>query len=233
MSFKLRDRRKGIPNGFMYRQALTGWESWKIDENTKWDFFLLCRKLQEHRLSNPKYKLSTSMAAIESEVDASNAARVAAMPNSESYVVSTDTAPSFQSPPQTTLLRRAVGAVNKIAAGAETISDFIDSGESPVAQELAESRAAVCVKCPLNEKGDLSRFFTIPAAERIRKQIEVKEGRGLKTSVDEKLNICGACLCTLKLKVWFPLPFIVKHMSEDVKVQLDVGCWILKGGKNA
>ncbi len=228
MPYKLKSRTQSPPNGFLYRQALTGWQSWTVVPASQWDFALLCKELQKHRIANPKYKLSTSMAAIESEVDASNAARVAAMPNSESYVVSTDTAPSFQSPPQTTLLRRAVGAVNKIAAGAETITDFIDSGESPVSQELAESRAAVCVKCPLNEKGDLSRFFTIPAAERIRKQIEVKEGRGLKTSLDKKLSTCSACLCPLKLKVWFPLPFIVKHMDEDVKVQLDSGCWILE-----
>lgn len=224
MSFKLKSRTQCPPGGFLFRQALTGWNSWSVVPASQWDFKLLCQELQKHRIANPKYKLNTDITAIQNEVDATNAARVAAIPNSESYVVQTDTPPSFRPAPH--LLQRLAVASRAISAGHETITDFMDSGESPVAQELAEKRATVCVACPLNERGDLSRFFTIPAANRIKKQIEVKEGRGLKTSKDELLHICSACLCPLKLKVWFPLPYIVKHMDEDVKAQLHPACWI-------
>ncbi len=227
MSYKLKNRRNSIPNGFHFRQALTGWENDKVCPPSVWDFFLLCTELQKHRIANPKYKLATDLGAIQNEVDRVNAERVAAIPGSESYIVSTDTAQSFRVAPAPTALRKFVAAAKAISAGAETISDFIDSGESPVAQELAESRAAVCVRCPLNEKGDLSRFFTIPAAERIRRQIGMKEKRGLKTSLDEKLHVCSGCLCVNRLKVFFPLRFILNHMDTEIESKLDPKCWVL------
>jgi hypothetical protein len=226
MPYRLKSRTQSPPNGFLYRQALTGWENFKVCPSSQWDFQLLCNELQKHRMSNPKYKLSTDMTAIQNEVDAKNAERVAAMPGGDIYVVSTDVPASFHQAP--TRSSPVLAAVKAISVGAATINDFMDSGESPVSQEVAESRAAVCVACPLNEKGDLSRFFTIPAAERIRKQIEAKEGRGLKTSQDGKLHVCSACMCPLVLKQWFPLAFIVKHMSDDIKAQLDAACWIRK-----
>lgn len=233
MGYKLKSRTQSPPNGFLFRQALTGWENDKVCPPSQWDFFLLCRELQKHRMANPKYKLPTDLTVIQNEVDARNAARIAAMPGAESYVMA-DPVPSFQVAPAPQLLQRLAAAAKAVSVGAETITDFMDSGESPVALELAEKRASVCVVCPLNERGDLSRFFTIPAANRIRKQIELKEGRGLKTSKDELLHICSACLCPLKLKTWFPLPLIVKHMDEDVRAQLNQDspvCWIIQESK--
>jgi hypothetical protein len=230
MGYKLKSTTQCPPGGFLYRQALTGWQNWSVVPASVWDFKLLCQELQKHRLSNPKFKLNTDLTAIQNEVNSVNATRVAALPGAESYVMA-DPAPSFHQAPAPNLSHRLVAAVKAVSVGAETITDFMDSGESPVSQELAEKRAAVCVSCPLNERGDLSRFFTIPAAERIRKQIEVKEKRGLKTSKDALLNICSACLCPLRLKTWFPLPFIVKHMSEDIKAQLHPSCWILEEAK--
>ncbi len=244
MSYKLKNRRNSIPNGFLYRQALTGWENDKVCPPSVWDFYLLCSELQKHRISNPRFKLNTDLTAIQNEVDAKNAERIAALPNSESYVISDAAPPSFYQAPVRAASQAFVAAARAIRTGAETITDFMDSGESPVAQELAESRAAVCAcmtkdpdgtthPCPLNGKGDLSRWFTIPAAERIRKQLEIKEKRNLRTSQDALLGVCEACLCVNRLKVWFPLALIVKHMTEDVKAQLHPSCWVLAENKES
>jgi hypothetical protein len=230
MPYRLKSRTQSPPNGFLYRQALTGWENFKVCPSSQWDFQLLCNELQKHRLANPKYRLITDMTAIQNEVDAKNAERVAAIPGGELYVVSTDVPASFHQAP----IRSSpvLAAVKAISVGAKTILDFEDSGESPVAYGQALERAQVCVSCPQNELGDLSRFFTIPASERIRKQLERAHEMKLTTPVDTQLNVCGACLCPLKLKVWFPLKFIAAHMSEDVKVKLDSKCWILKEAAN-
>jgi hypothetical protein len=225
MPYRLKSRTQSPPNGFLFRQALTGWQNWSISEPSKWDFNLLCSELQKHRLANPKYKLNTNLVAIQNEVDSVNAERVAGIPGGDVYVVRTDVPVSFHQAPTRSL--PVLAAAKALSAGAKTILDFEDSGESPVAYGQALERAQVCVSCPQNELGDLSRFFTIPASERIRKQLERAHEMKLTTPVDTQLNVCGACLCPLKLKVWFPLKFIAAHMSEDVKVKLDSRCWIL------
>jgi hypothetical protein len=95
---------------------------------------------------------------------------------------------------------------------------------------VAERRASVCVNCPKNEPGDLTRFFTVPASEAIRKQLERAHLLKLHTQSDSQINVCGACLCPLRLKVWFPISFILKHMTDDVKAELQPEsprCWIL------
>lgn len=222
----LKNRRASIPNGFHYVQKETQWDNSKVAPQTMWDFFGLCQAIQQHRKSNPQFKLNTSMAAIESEVDAVNSARIATIPGTESYLMEVGgAAPSFQSAPTQSLQALAVAA-KQVSAGAKTILDFETSGEPPVPNELATKRAEVCATCPQNETGDLSRFFTVPAAALIKSQLERAHEMKLTTEFDSRLNICGACLCPLKLKVYFPLSFILKHMTDEVKAKLDPRCWI-------
>jgi hypothetical protein len=105
------------------------------------------------------------------------------------------------------------------------------SGEAPVDAGVSQQRASVCAICPKNESGDLSRWFTVPAATLIKKQIERLHNLSLTTSFDAQLGVCGACLCPLKLKVHTPLSFILKFMSDEVKAALqkeNPRCWILR-----
>jgi len=127
-------------------------------------------------------------------------------------------------------LRSAVAASKELVAGAKTLIEFLDSGEPPVDKEEAERRAAICATCPKNEQGDFTRWFTAPAAELIRRQIERAQARSLVTSQDAKLNLCTACSCPLKLKSWIPLGWIMKRLSEEQKKRLAEApnCWILK-----
>jgi len=98
-----------------------------------------------------------------------------------------------------------------------------------VEQTLADSRAAICADCPKNDGGDFTAYFTEPIANKIRTQLEIRGDLQLRTPSDEKLTVCSACDCPLKLKVWVPLDHILAHTSPEVKTKLDPRCWILKG----
>jgi hypothetical protein len=226
---RIKNKRANIPNGYLYVQRETGFDVSKIMPHTINDFYAVAQAIRQHRMANPQFKLSTSMPAIEDELERVNVARIAAIPGAAAvYLMEVGGAsPSFHQAPTPTLAAQAVAAATSLSAGAKTILDFEESGESPISNELATKRAEVCVTCPRNETGGLSRFFTIPASELIKKQLERAHEMKLTTTLDNQLNVCSACLCPLKLKVHFPLAFILKHMSEEVKAKLDGRCWIL------
>jgi hypothetical protein len=233
---RLKSRTQAPPGGFLYAQRQTAWQNWIVDPPSQWDFDRLCLALQAHRRANPRFKFSTNLALIQNEVDSENARRVAAIPGAaDVYTVSDGTAVSFrQAPVQSSPLQQVAAVAGKLSTGAATIEDFLESGEAPASKETAESRAAICVQCPQNGKGDFTRWFTVPVANRIRNQLEAREKRGLRTSLDDKLGVCEACLCPMKLKVFFPIEFIIRHMSEEVKAQLNAAkprCWILQEAK--
>lgn len=126
-------------------------------------------------------------------------------------------------------LRAAAVASRQLIAGAKTLIEFMASGQAPVSPELAEHRAIVCTQCPKNEKGGYEAWFTKPASELIRRQLTEAQQRKLTTPRDEQLNICTACLCPLRLKVWIPITWIVKNFNPQQMEALKQGrdCWIL------
>jgi hypothetical protein len=227
---RIRNKRANVPNGYLYVQRETGFDVSKVIPHQISDFNAVCQAIRQHRISNPQFKLNTSLPAIEAEVEAVNVARIAAMPGGrDTYLMEVGSAqPSSFSPAPVHSLQNLAAKARAVSTGAKTILDFEESGDSPVVNELATKRAEICATCPQNESGDFTRFFTIPIAERIKAQLERAHEMKLTTPFDNQLNVCGACLCPLKLKVHFPLAFILKHMSEDVKAKLDRRCWILK-----
>lgn len=130
-------------------------------------------------------------------------------------------------------LKSAADTARELVAGAKTLNEYLDSGEPPVSHELADKRALTCVECPKNEAGDFTKWFTIPAAEYIRRQIEKASKRDLVTHYDSGLNLCTACHCPLKLKVHIPVNWITQRLTERQKAGLREGknCWILSEAK--
>jgi hypothetical protein len=120
----------------------------------------------------------------------------------------------------------------KLAAGAKALLQWLGEGGEPVKPELAQARAAVCAKCPLNRKMELKDFFVHGAAELIRRQIEFAKECGLNTPYDEQLGICSnkernhGCECVLTLSVHCPLKHKLSTMKKDVYDSLDEGCWV-------
>lgn len=120
-----------------------------------------------------------------------------------------------------------VGHAAKTAAGINLMAQWFGAGMKPVANELAENRASICVDCPKNRKGDLWQRLDAIAARELRNLIEKKNQMALKTSYDDKLQTCIACDCWLPLKVWTPLQHILNNTAPEVTSQLDHRCWIL------
>lgn len=124
--------------------------------------------------------------------------------------------------------------VKKLAAGAALLMDWEESGQPPVSAQLSEARAATCVlrpngqPCPKNSSESVSAWFTVPVANAIKSRMQRLHELKLTTPYDEKLNVCAACLCPLKLKVHTPLDLIRKRLKPEVLAELDSECWILK-----
>lgn len=136
---------------------------------------------------------------------------------------------------QETLRNAATAAARakELVAGARSLMEWDESGEPPVPPDQSARRAAVCAACPQNQKGDFTTWFTVPAAELIRRRIEKANARNLSTPSDGELNLCIACHCPLRLKVHVPLDWITKRLTEDQKAGLRAGrnCWILSEGR--
>jgi len=137
------------------------------------------------------------------------------------------------SPQQKQGIVAAAGVVKKIWSGIRTLSEWYESREPGVPKEQSEARAKVCVACPLNEPGDFSKWFTIPAAEAIRRQISRFSDRHLSTTMDDKLHVCSACLCVNKLSVHVPIKLKLANLSPDVRAALHPSCWVQAEEKSA
>lgn len=77
-------------------------------------------------------------------------------------------------------------------------STFIDSGASFVPQEEAESRAAICARCPLNVP--VTGCFGCAGIANAAMDFIAQR----KTEQDDKLQSCQICGCFMRVKVWMP-----------------------------
>ena len=233
---RLKDRQKSIPNGFkMYVAEL----KWSAPGNFP-SFTKVCDALQQVIQANPflaqKNKWPTDRHSIEDWVDTYNATLCAKM-GWDAYVANGDPGGSIpkSQPPMLNLQSLAAAAANakELVSGAKTLIEWIDSKEGAVERDLAQSRALTCSTCPKNEEGDLTRWFTVSASELIRRQIEKAQERSLSTIHDEKLNLCSACHCPLKLKVHVPIEWITKRLTpaQMAKLKEAPHCWILEETK--
>lgn len=210
-------------------QPETGWQA------PAWmSFNTLVQAIIEHRKSNPalakQHQWVMDPVSVANELDAYNT-QICLAHGWTGFIVmqgpSAPFPPAFRSPLKDRLAA-AAGSVGRVAAGIQTLLDWLGSGGAPVDQKEAESRAMICSTCPKNEKGDWKRFFTVPAAEQIKLQLEMRNNLSLKTSQDAHLNVCSGCDCVLKLKVWTPMSHVLKYTTEETKKRLDPRCWVLR-----
>lgn len=233
---RLKNRQMQIPFGFKYYLPQT---KWKAHEGT---FDSIVTQLQQHLAGNP---LVASQIKVDPKnveqvrvlVDFYNAKLCEANKWTDYYLNDTGQTPPKGVPPSATPALRSPGwsAQGAVAAGANTLRDWFGAGGKPVAVELARSRAERCAQCPKNDvnsgegyAGDWTRYFTKPAADFLKKQFEKRAEMKLATEFDDKIDVCQACLCPLKLKVWCPMEHIKARMPEAVKAELDTECWVLK-----
>lgn len=220
---RLKSRTQSPVNGFQFIDPAIA-----ADAMQTWDFESLVAQVQARRAANPRFGLTTDANSIRQEVDAQNALRMLSIRNAESYVTVEGGPSPNRGASRSPSWAGAVGGVRKLAAGMGTLKDWLGSGGVAVPPPKSEGRAAVCVVCPQNQPGDILAMFTQPVAERIKAQLAIKNDLNLTTTYDDKLEVCQACACPLKLKVHTPLEHIAAHLPEAVKAQLDARCWILK-----
>lgn len=179
---------------------------------------------------------ATDFDGVANEVDAFNSAICERMGwmNYVSQPSASAPSPKFKalSPIAEKQLSAAAVKIKKVWQGVRSLNDWVESKEPAVPAEVSEKRAATCIACPLNGKGGMEEWFTKPAAAAIKLQFQRLSERKLTTTHDDKLNVCTACLCPLKLKVHTPLSYISPQMGEETRNALDARCWILAEEKS-
>jgi hypothetical protein len=225
----LKSRRMFPPGGWQFFQPETNWfppGGLTFDQTVD--------AIIKHRNANPRFDLPNDVGSVSAELDEFTCLRIRNDPNycDGFHVPGGDVTKKAPQPSwlqaQSRKLANAAGSGKKVAAGIAILIDWLGHGAKPVEKKMAESRAALCGGCPLNAPGDLTSFFTVPASETIRRQIEIKNDMKLETAWDKKLGVCTACACPLKTKCWTPLNHILKHMSTESIGKLDPRCWMLK-----
>lgn len=230
---RLKDRQRQIPNGYKFRLPELKWTA----PGNYPSFTVVCDHLQAAINANPflaqKNQWPSTRAGVEEWVDRYNAELCARM-GWDDYVTTETSGSVPKSQPrylQETLrnLGAAAAKGKELVAGARTLSEWEDSGEPPVPKAQATARALVCTLCPKNETGDFTRWFTVPAAELIRRKVAKTQQRGLTTPHDESLHICSACWCPLQLKVHVPIAWIGKRLGDAALERMREGrnCWVL------
>ena len=214
---RLVNRQLQIPGGYKFYQPETGWNP------SAWSSFdSIVQQVISHRKGNPALAATraTDVPSVESEVDAFNALICEKMGWGQ-YIAGGEAAPP-KSPPPPSLFNR----VKRVAAGADTVVTWIQSGAEAVSDTLSNHRAEICAGCPQNLKAALSDIFTVGASEAIRAALNKRKEMNLSTLHDENLGVCDACSCPLKLKVHMPIASIITKIPAEARARLDPRCWI-------
>lgn len=228
---KLKNRNEFIPGGFSYLQAETGWEAPR-----DLSFNGLVSAVQRHRRGNPfqanKHNWAMDYDSVADEVDTYNANRLKANQRYHRFILEGGEGSDFPVPKFLPRLAHVVAGasagIKRTVAGVKTYISWLGEGGRTVEKKEAERRAAICVVCPMNEKGEWRHRFTEAAAAEILKVFGIMNDMKLHTSHDVDLGTCDACNCPLKSKVWAPLHHILKDIKPEVREALHPDCWITK-----
>lgn len=222
----LKNRQVQIPGGFRFRIP-----ELKFQTTPYGSFDVVVSEVLKAVNANPKManlkRWPSDRTGVENWVDTTNA-EICKLQGHFDYINLEGDLPK---PPASTTLQRlqsVAGAVRKINSGVKLLLDWDRSGEEPVANGAAEHRASICVQCPKNSNGDLTRWFTVPASEIIRNQLGRIHDLKLSTSRDSQLGVCGVCNCVLKLKIHTPVHLLKEHVLEEVDRELPDFCWAKK-----
>lgn len=214
------------PQGWSYYQPQT---RWTLPNPVSVTFDQAVMLIIKHRQANPaitiQFRLATDFNSVAAELDAYTRTRLGMPPISVPKPTPPPAVPQLSG-----AVQAGVAAVKKIAAGAALLMEWEESGMPPASQAISQDRANTCVTCPKNEQGKgLTDYFTGPLSEKLRARYARLFALNLTTTHDDKLNVCSACLCPLRLKVHTPIELILKRLKPEQRAELDPRCWILKG----
>lgn len=208
--------------GWVFRQPQTGW----TNPYAMVGFKASKDAIRKHRLANPaitaKHRLATDDATIGAELMKFTRVRLNIPDPETSFFRSSSSLPSR--------VVAAAADIKRAAQGTAVVLDWIQAGGDPVAQELAEKRAAVCVECPKNVQG---AWFTEAPAELLKSAIsgwQSLKGSAFpfETKQGDKLKSCDVCKCLMRLKVFCPLDSILEKTKPEIMKEFPPQCWIAK-----
>jgi len=220
------------PGGWQFYQPETRWRAPTPIASTLNQTIMLIREM---RMKNPaitaKFKLATNTEAIKMDVLKFNRKRLG-LPLEGTRLPF----PVPPSNPQPSVAGAAAGVsglenLRRAAQGSAVVLDWLGAGATPVAQDLAEKRAFICVKCPKNSPGS---WYTEGPAELIKKAVETWKrmtGRAdfeFQTRQGDRLKSCDVCRCLMPLKVFVPLDHILDKTKPEVMAEFPEHCWIKK-----
>lgn len=95
-----------------------------------------------------------------------------------------------------------------------------------VEREVAERRAAICAKCPMNVKFSKPCSGLCPELKKLIESVVGAKG----TPFDSRLKSCGICGCYLTASVWVPLHVQWSELDDEqkaafAKMKEASGCW--------
>ncbi len=218
---RLRDRNRFPPNGFRFYQPET-----KFEPPRHLSFNSTVEAVINHRKGNPwlatQHGWSTDFETVANEIDLYNTKLCQQMGWTDFIMDGGGGAEAIPFP------HPLPNRLKSVAAGANTLVEWLKDGAEAVPATIADNRAATCVACPKNGQGDWTRWFTAPVSEAIRKEVERRKDMKLSTPHDGQLGVCEVCLCPLKLKVHIPIDQIRNNLSKEILGQLPPNCWIPK-----
>lgn len=226
---RLKNRNQSIPGGFRFTQAETNFEA-----PSNLSFNSVVDAVVKHRLGNSwlakKHGWSTDWNAVADEIEIFNALRMQSNPK-WSHFLSDDTGGSsfsgpFSWPRANRLGNAAVASAKKTVAGISVLLAWTGSGGKVVKQELAQQRAEVCKRCPLNGDGNFWQKIDAEFGKQLKLIIGIKNDLKLKVDGEEKLKSCLGCDCWIATKIWTPIGHILSHTPDEIKKNLDPSCWI-------
>lgn len=207
------------PQGWTFMQPQTRWQN----PMAMVGFDASVNAIIAHRRANKaitvKHRLATEYDAVAEELERYTRLRIG---------VPLPAPPSFFWQSSSHLPSRVVAAaanIKRAAEGAAVPVDWFRNGGMPVARDLAERRASICVQCPKNVAGN---WFIEAGAEIIKEIIELRGDITLETSFDSGLKSCDVCQCLMRLKCHTPLQFILRNTKKDVLEQFPKHCWIYR-----
>lgn len=127
---------------------------------------------------------------------------------------------------------KVVNEIKDDISGLAALHDWLGDGGDPVHPMVAEFRAQRCVTgddgsgCPLNQGQGWLETAKGEVANWIRREMEVKNGMELHVTTEEKLHVCKACSCYLRLKIWMPRDHIRAHTTKKQIDKTPSFCWM-------
>lgn len=99
--------------------------------------------------------------------------------------------------------------INDFIRGTQVLAPFVLSGEV-VSQEVADKRAMICSRCPVNV-----RVPGCVSCSGMANAVAAAKG-AQKTQYDHLLQACGVCHCSNEAQVWIPAKYLAKGVTPEM-----------------